>query len=205
MLDAMIRPLIDPPLDRAGRWLAARGASADALTLAGLILGLVAAALIAAGAPGWALLPLAASRLADGLDGAVARATRRTDLGGYFDITADFLVYGAVPLGFVLLEPGTNAVPGAVLLLSFYVNGASFLGFAILAEKRGLETRARGAKSIHHSGGLLEGTETIAFFVVLCLWPGGFPGLALGFAGLTFLTAAMRLRHARHAFREPPP
>ncbi|HRW13635.1 CDP-alcohol phosphatidyltransferase family protein [Amaricoccus sp.] len=205
MLDAMIRPLIDPPLDRAGRSLAARGLGADALTLAGLVLGLAAAAVIAAGAPGWALLPLAASRLADGLDGAVARATRRTDLGGYFDITADFMVYGAVPLGFVLLQPGTNAVPGAVLLLSFYVNGASFLGFAILAEKRGLETRARGAKSIHHSGGLLEGTETIAFFVVLCLWPGGFPGLALGFAGLTFLTAAMRLRHARHAFREPPP
>lgn len=201
----MIRPLIDPPLDRAGRSLAARGLGADALTLAGLVLGLAAAAVIAAGAPGWALLPLAASRLADGLDGAVARATRRTDLGGYFDITADFLVYGAVPLGFVFLEPGTNAVAGAVLLLSFYVNGASFLGFAILAEKRGLETRARGAKSIHHSGGLLEGTETIAFFVVLCLWPGGFPGLALGFAGLTFLTAAMRLRHARHAFREPPP
>ncbi len=70
-----------------------------------------------------------------------------------------------MPLGFVLLEPGSNAVAGAVLLLSFYVNGASFLGFAILAEKRGLETRARGAKSIHCSGGLLEGTETIAFFV----------------------------------------
>ncbi|HPG23907.1 MAG TPA: CDP-alcohol phosphatidyltransferase family protein, partial [Amaricoccus sp.] len=92
MLDAMIRPLIDPPLDRAGRSLAARGLGADALTLAGLVLGLAAAAVIAAGAPGWALLPLAASRLADGLDGAVARATRRTDLGGYFDITADFMV-----------------------------------------------------------------------------------------------------------------
>ena len=205
MLDAMIRPLIDPPLDRAGRWLAARGLGADALTLAGLMLGLAAAALIALGQPGWALLPLAASRLADGLDGAVARATQSTDFGGYFDITADFLFYGAVPLGFVLMDPGANGIAGAVLLLSFYVNGASFLGFAILAEKRRQATRAQGAKNFYHSGGLLEGTETIGFFVALCLWPGSFPALGFGFAALTFLTAAMRLRHARHAFREPPP
>jgi phosphatidylglycerophosphate synthase len=203
MLDALVRRHVDPPLNRAGRWLAARGASADAVTLAGLILGLIAAATIAAGAPGWALLPLLASRLADGLDGAVARATRRSDFGGYFDITADFLFYGAVPLGFVLLDPAANAVAGAVLLLAFYFNGASFLGFAILAEKRGLETRAQGLKNLYYSGGLLEGSETIGFFVAICIWPGTFAWLALGFAALTFLTAGMRLRHARHAFRDP--
>lgn len=205
MLDALIRRAIDPPLDRAGRWLAGRGASADAVTLAGLALGLAAAATIAAGATVWALLPLVASRLADGLDGAVARATRRTDFGGYLDITADFLFYGAIPLGFVLLDPAANAVAGAALLLSFYVNGASFLGFAILAEKRGLATRAQGLKNLYYSGGLLEGAETIGFFVLICLWPGGFPLLAAIFAGLTFLTAVMRVLHARRVFRDPAP
>jgi phosphatidylglycerophosphate synthase len=201
MLDAILRRHIDPPLNRIGRRLAALGVSADAVTLAGLALGLAAAALVAAGAPRWALLPLLLSRLADGLDGAVARATRRTDFGGYLDIVADFAFYGAVPTGFVLLDPAGNGAAGAVLLLSFYVNGAGFLGFAILAEKRGMETQAQGLRNLYYSGGLLEGTETIAFLVAICLWPASFALLAWLFAALCFLTTLMRLMHARHAFQ----
>jgi phosphatidylglycerophosphate synthase len=203
VLDATLRRWIDPPLDRAGRWLAARGAHPDAVTLAGLALGLVAAASIAFGAPGLALAPLLLSRLADGLDGAVARATRTTDFGGYLDITADFLFYGAIPLGFVLLDPAANGAAGAVLLLAFYVNGASFLGFAILAERRGLSTAAQGVKNLYYSPGLLEGTETILFFVVLCLWPAAFPPLALAFAALTAATTVQRLLRARKLQSEP--
>lgn len=200
MLDAMVRKRIDPPLDWAGRRLARHGLSANAVTLAGLALGLAAAGLAALGWTGWALALLVASRLADGLDGAVARATRPTAFGGYLDISADFLFYGAFPLGFVLLDPGANAVAGAVLLLSFYVNGATFLGFAVLAEKRGLSTTARGRKSLFYSGGLLEGTETILFFVALCLWPGAFAALSLGFAAVCFLTAGLRMAVAWRAF-----
>ena len=147
MLDGRLRPLIDPPLDRAGRALAARGVTADAVTLAGLF-------------------------------------------------------YGAIPLGFVLLDPTANAVAGSVLLLAVYVNGASFLGFAILAEKRGLETGTQGVKNLYYSGGLLEGTETIGFFVMLCLWPDAFAPLAFGFAALCFLTALTRVLYARRVFAE---
>jgi len=157
---------------------------------------------IALGAPGWALVPLALSRLADGLDGAVARAGAKTDFGGYLDITSDFLFYGAVPLGFVLMDPGANGAAGAWLLTSFYANGASFLGFAILAERRRMETRARGVKSLYFTGGLLEGTETIAFFVALCLWPGWFAPLAWAFGALCFVTAVSRVLLARKVF--PP-
>lgn len=200
MLDAMLRKRIDPPLDRTGRRLAALGIGANAVTLAGLALGLGAAGLAALGAMWGALALLLASRLADGLDGAVARATRPTAFGGYLDISADFLFYGAFPLGFVLHDPDANAVAGAVLLLSFYVNGATFLGFAVLAEKRGLSTTARGRKSLYYSGGLLEGTETILFFVALCLWPGAFPALGLAFAAACFLTAGLRMAVAWRAF-----
>ncbi|MCV2881429.1 CDP-alcohol phosphatidyltransferase family protein [Actibacterium sp. XHP0104] len=201
MLDAAMRKLIDPPLNRLGARLARAGIGADTVTLAGLALGLLAAAVIALGAPGLALVPLLASRLADGLDGAVARATQKTDFGGYLDITADFLFYGAVPMGFVWLDPGMNGAAGAFLLTSFYVNGASFLGYAILAERAGMQTTARGAKSLYFTGGLLEGTETIAFFVILCLWPGGFVPLAWGFGALCFITAASRVLLARQVFR----
>lgn len=200
MLDGQMRRLIDPPLNHAGRWLAARGATADGVTLAGLALGLLAAGFLALGLPGLvALVPLLASRIADGLDGAVARATQKTDFGGYLDIVCDFLFYGAVPLAFALRDP-SNAPAAAFLLTSFYVNGTSFLGYAVLAEKRGMTTSSRGEKSLYFTAGLLEGSETIAFFVLLCLWPAGFVPLAWGFGALCFVTALARVLLARREF-----
>ena len=201
MLDARMRLLIDPPLTRAGLWLAGLGVSATAISLAGLAFGLLMAAMIAAGFGALALVPLAFSRLADGLDGPVARATGATDFGGYLDILCDFVFYAAVPLAFVVRDPSGNGLAGAFLLASFYVNGASFLGFAILAEKRGMETRAQGEKSLYFSAGLLEGTETILFFGLLCLVPGAFAPLAYVFGVLCFATALSRGLLARHRFR----
>lgn len=201
MLDARIRLLIDPPLTGAGLWLARLGVSANAVSLAGLAFGLLMAAMIAAGFGALALVPLAFSRLADGLDGPVARATGATDFGGYLDILCDFVFYGAVPLAFVVRDPSVNGLAGAFLLASFYVNGASFLGYAILAGKRGLETRAQGEKSLYFSAGLLEGTETILFFTLLCLLPGAFVPLAYVFGVLCFATALSRGLMARRHFR----
>lgn len=200
MLDATARKLIDPPLNAIGRTLASRGVTADGVTLAGLGLGLVAALLVVVGWAGWALVFLLASRIADGLDGAVARATRKTDFGGYLDIACDFLFYGAIPFAFVVMDPATNAVAGAWLLTSFYFNGTSFLGYAILAEKRGLDTQAQGVKSLYYSNGLLEGTETIVFFVLLCLFPASFAVFAWIFGALCFATATLRLVAARRVF-----
>jgi phosphatidylglycerophosphate synthase len=200
MLDAPLRPLIDPPLDRMGRALAARGLSADAVTLGGLAAGLLAAACIALGQFCLALALVLVSRLADGHDGAVARASRRTDFGGFLDITADFVIYAAVPLAFVLHDPAANSVAGAALLAAFTVNGASFLGFALLAEKRRMTTTAQGVKNLYYSGGLMEGTETILFFVLVCLTPGWFAPAALLFAALTALTTLGRVRAARRLF-----
>ncbi|PID37189.1 MAG: hypothetical protein CR993_01405 [Rhodobacterales bacterium] len=199
MLDARIRPLIDPPLNRLGQRLARAGVSANAVTLVGLALGVAAAVAIALDAPLAGLALILASRLADGLDGAVARATQPSDFGGYLDITSDFLFYGLIPLAFIAAAP-ENGLAGGFLLASFYFNGATFLGFAILAQKHGMESTARGAKSLYFTGGLLEGTETIGFFVLLCLFPALFIPLATAFAALCFLTATARILLARQLF-----
>ncbi|WP_108813982.1 CDP-alcohol phosphatidyltransferase family protein [Loktanella sp. Alg231-35] len=200
MLDRYARQIIDPPLNHIGATLAARGFTADGVTLIGLALGLFAALLIAVGQPGWALIPLLASRLADGLDGAVARATRKTDFGGYLDIAVDFLFYGAIPMAFVLYDPATNGAAGAFLLTAFYFNGTSFLGYAILAEKHGHKTDAQGQKSLYYSNGILEGTETIVFFILLCLLPAYFSLLAWVFGALCFATATLRIYAAKHIY-----
>jgi phosphatidylglycerophosphate synthase len=202
MLDRHLRPLIDPPLNRLGRRLAAAGATADGVTLVGLAAGLAAAGAAATGQFGLALALILVSRLMDGLDGAVARARGPSDFGGYLDITADFLFYAAVPLGFVLFDPAANGLAGAFLLLSFYVNGASFLGYAILAEKRGMRTQSHGVKSLYFTAGLLEGSETILFFVALCLFPSLFAPLAWIFGALCLVTALARVLLARRVFRD---
>lgn len=203
MLDGLMRGAIDAPLNRAGRWLAARGTSANGVTLAGLALGLTAAALIAAGVSGLVVaLAILASRLADGLDGAVARAKGKTAFGGFLDIVCDFAFYGAIPFAFVYCDPEENGIAGAFLLFSFYVNASTFLGFAILAEKRGMESRSRGEKSLYFTAGLMEGTETIAFFLVVTFWPALFVTLAWGFAVLCLITALARVLLAARTFQQ---
>lgn len=205
MLDGTMRRLIDPPLNHAGRWLALRGATADGVTMLGLGFGLAAAVMLAAGLPGWlALVPLLIGRIFDGLDGAVARATFKTDFGGYFDIFCDFVFYAAIPLAFVLRDPAANAVAGAFLLAAFYTNAASFLGYAIIAAKRRITTTQQGEKSLYYAVGLLEGTETIAFFALICLWPSLFPAAAVIFGVLCLMTAAARVVLARRAFFDAP-
>lgn len=199
MLDRHLRPMIDPPLNAVGRALA-RHVGADVVTLTGLGFGLLAAGMLALGVPGGiALVPLLAGRVLDGLDGAVARVRGKTDFGGYLDITCDFAFYGAIPLAFALRDPA-NAAVAAFLLATFYLNGASFLGFAILAEKRGMQTAAQGQKSLYYSAGLLEGAETIGFFIALCLWPEAFRPLALAFGGLCLVTTGARVMLARRVF-----
>jgi phosphatidylglycerophosphate synthase len=158
--------------------------------------------LIAAGCSGVTVaVPLLASRVADGLDGAVARARGKTDLGGYLDIVCDIAFYGAVPVAFVLLDPAANGAAGAFLLASFYLNAATFLGYAILAAKRGMETQARGEKSLYFTAGLMEGTETILFFLVIVFWPAVFASMAWVFGGLCIVTAVARLILAHRVFR----
>jgi phosphatidylglycerophosphate synthase len=193
MLDGVMRRLIDPVLDRMARHLAASGLKADHVTLAGFALGMGCAVMIVIQWDGLALLLLALGRFADGLDGALARATRATDRGGFLDITLDFLFYGAIPLAFALRDAVQYALPATVLLAAFYANGASFLAFSTLAAKRGMENTMRGSKSLYFTTGLTEGTETIAFFAAFILFPQLFVTLAYAFAALCMITCFARI------------
>jgi phosphatidylglycerophosphate synthase len=201
MLDGVMREIVGPGLDRAGVELARRGHRPDTITYLGLAAGLVAAGIIAVGWPAWiAILPLMLGRLADGLDGAVARAKGLSDWGGYLDIVCDMIFYAAIPLAFAVRDPGANGLAGAFLLATFYINGATFLGYAVLAAKAGLQTASRGIKTLYFTAGLLEGTETIAFFVVICIWPATFPIAASIFGALCLVTALARILNARAVF-----
>ena len=200
MLDSALRKRIDPPVERIAARLVRLGVSADTMTIAGLVIGLGAAVAIAFGQLLLGLGLILVSRLADGLDGAIARHTRPTDFGGFLDITFDFAFYGAIPLAFALLDPGANALAAAILLATFYVNGASVLAFAVMAEKRRIPEAERAGKSLLFTTGLAEASETLIAFVLFCLFPAWFPVIAAVFAAMTAWTFVSRVWLAAKTF-----
>ncbi len=204
MFDARLRPIIDPPLNAIGSALARAGIGANAVTVFGAILGVAAGVAIAWEHYGLALALIIANRLADGLDGAVARVSGITDFGGYLDSIADYLFYIAVPLGFGFGN-ATNTVAAMVLIGAFTLTAVSFLAFAAIAAKRGEDTIAHGKKSFFYSSGLMEGAETIGFFIAFCVWPAHFATLAFVFAALCLLTVVQRSLLARRQFSNPKP
>ncbi len=193
MLDRYLIPRLKPYL----RSLAVRaqrcGVTADRLTVVGFLLGIACVTSIASGLYELALIFLLLNRLADGLDGELARLDTPSDAGGYLDITLDFVFYALFPLGFALADPLQNALPAAVLIASFVGTGASFLAFAVQAQKRSIESPDFAYKSLYYLNGLAEGTETIICFTLMCLFPWHFPIIAWSFAVVCTITAINRI------------
>ena len=201
MFDSRLAPLASRLLEPLARPLAARGIRADQVTLAGFGLGCLAVPLLAAGQFEWALVAIGLNRIGDGLDGTLARLQGPTNRGAFLDIALDFAFYALVVLGFALADPEANALPAAVLLAAFIGTGSSFLAFSVIAERTSLLSQAFGNKGIFYLGGLTEGAETIAFFVLCCLWPEGFPLLAYVFALACLLTTLTRWWEGYRCFR----
>jgi phosphatidylglycerophosphate synthase len=193
MLDRAANAALMPLLQAGARLLVRARIGADAVSVAGFIVGLTAAAAIALQAYALGLALLLASRLADGLDGPVARLTQPTDRGAFLDITLDFLFYASIPLAFAFADPAANAQPAAVLLAAFIGTGSSFLAFAVLAQKRGIASSEYPNKGLYYLGGLTEATETLICFALMCVWPEKFAWWAYGFAALCALTTATRI------------
>ena len=201
MFDAQLRPLIDRLLNPIGRGLVALGMTANQLTMIGAAFGLIAAGCVAAGLFYPALWFVIANRVIDGLDGAVARASRSSDFGGYLDIVSDFIFYSAIPMAFAVARPET-ALAAAFLIFSFIGTATSFLGFAILAEKHQVMTEIRGKKAFYYLGGLTEGTETILLFLAMLVWPDYFSLMAIVFGILCWVTTGTRIYAAYRQFND---
>ena len=194
MIDAKVLPLLHRIYARPARALVARGVTADMLTIGGFALGVLTVPALAMGWCGLALVLILLNRMADGLDGAVARVNGPTDRGAFLDIALDFKFYALVPFGFALLDPTRNALAAAALIAAFIGTGSSFLAFASVAAKRGLTSEEYPRKGIYYLGGLTEGTETISVFVAMCLWPLAFWWLAWAYAAACLLTTVLRWR-----------
>lgn len=193
MLDTRLLPLLKGPLKGLARVSLKAGISANQVTVGGFVLGLMGAVVVAFEFYLLGLGLLILNRLSDGIDGELARLQQPTDAGAYLDIVLDFLFYNAFAFAFIVADPAANALPGSLLMLAFMGTGGSFLAFATLAQKRGIQNPDYPTKSLHYMGGITEGSETIAAFVLFCLFPQWFAVLAYIFAALCFVTAASRI------------
>jgi phosphatidylglycerophosphate synthase len=193
MFDARLRRTIDPVLDRLAHGLSASGISANVMTALGCLIGIAAAFAVAMGFYGLGLVLIALNRLADGLDGPIARLHGSSAFGGYLDSLADYIFYIAIPLGFAWVS-SVNVWPALLLVASFTLTAVSFLALAAIMAGKDM---GHGQKAFTYTSGLMEGGETIAFFIVMCLLPYWFPQLAILFALLCLVTVAQRLWLAR--------
>ncbi|WP_088314182.1 CDP-alcohol phosphatidyltransferase family protein [Kineosporia sp. R_H_3] len=211
MLDATARRVLERPLDAVAGGLTRVGwMTPDRMTVVGLVVGLASAA---AAAQRWWTVALAlwlASRLADGLDGPLARrlaasrapsgdgARPPSQAGGFLDISADFVVYGTTVVG-VAVGAGGSPWPFVAVLLAYYVNGSVFLAFSSVAERTG--RTIDDGRSLSFLGGLAEGTETVAVHALWCLVPAAAGRVATVWAVVVGISAAHRIWAGYRALR----
>ena len=194
MFDKYVLPVIKAPLVRLATPLIDRGISANQVTVAAFVVGMMGALFISMEMYGLGLVAICLNRLGDGLDGTIARITdTSSDAGGYLDIVLDFIFYSGVVVGFAVAVPEENALAAAFLIWSFMGTGSSFLAFAIMAAKQNIEQLEYGKKSLYFLGGITEGSETIACFVLMCLMPSHFVLFAVVFGCLCWVTTATRV------------
>jgi phosphatidylglycerophosphate synthase len=198
MLDVQARAALAGPLERLAARVDHPAVTPNRLTALGAALGLAGAGSAAGGWWATAAVLWLLSRLADGLDGPLARRRGIADssgAGGFLDIAADFLVYGAFVVG-VAVGAGGSALPFLLVLLAYYVNGTVFLAFSSIAERTGRrrsdDLLSRG-RSLNFLGGLAEGGETIAVHTLWCLLPAYAHTVAWVWAGVVAVTAAHRV------------
>ena len=102
MLDNYFIKFLKPLLNIIATFLYKMKVGPNTVTLFGLFLSFISFFLIMNFNYKFALFFFIAGRLMDGIDGALANKTAKSDFGGFLDIVCDFITYSIIPLGFIL-------------------------------------------------------------------------------------------------------
>ncbi len=170
---------VDENVHRLGHWLAKKGVSANAVSIGGFVVGMLALNFLALEMYGWALICILLNRLGDALDGVVAKIEGKTPFGVFLDAALDYTFYAAVIFGFALADTAQNAAAAAFLLFGFAASACAMLAYGVVAYSRngGIETVLN--ESPFYLGGWAQGAETLIVLVVLCVVPGWFVPAAI--------------------------
>ncbi len=194
MKDTMLREQKDRVLaPLVQRFLAE--VSPMSLTVAAVGVGLLSAAAVIGGYLWLGLVLWLLNRGLDGLDGLVARVhSKKSDLGGYFDLMLDFVIYLAVPISFVIATPSAHRIWALIFLLASYqINTLSWTLLSAILEKRHLANASNRLTSIEMPAGLIEGAETVVFYSLFFLLPAYITHLFVIMGVLVLVTVVQRV------------
>jgi len=188
MLDTRARNIVLPVLDRIARVCLRAGISANALTVLGMLVGVCAALLVAAGHAVAGVAVLWLSGTIDAADGTLARLTRPSALGAILDITLDRVVEIAMILAIASRFPDAGF---ELVLLSGIIAIAMSLFLSI-----GAAVTNRTVKSFYYSPGLGERTEAFICLSLMVLDSARLLLWTWVFIAVIAFTMAQRLQHA---------
>jgi phosphatidylglycerophosphate synthase len=191
MLDDFVRPRFERAALPAVRLLARAGLSPAAISWLGLALALAGATFVALG-HAWVGLGLwLASRVADGLDGALARmSASQSAWGGYLDITLDMAAYCSMVLGFGAAHP-QHGLLWPSILAGYALAITTTLALAAAVERLD-RTVWRGNRSVQFTRGLAEAGETSAVYVLWTLFPAAIGPVGWCWCAVLAATAVQR-------------
>lgn len=201
MIDKEVNKLIKPILDLLSDLILKLNINATVLTFCGLFSSVICFFQIINSNFYLAFVFFLINRTFDGLDGYVARKTKITDLGGFYDIIFDFITYSLIPFGFAIAIED-NQLSFTFLLSSFIGTSSTFLATAILAEKNKDNVNFNYSKSFFYSRGLAEGFETIIFISLMFLFPDFAYILAWIFGIICWLTTIVRIINTSILFKK---
>jgi len=191
MIDEAARARFAQAAAPVARMLGRAGVTPALVSWFGLGLAVLAMAAVAYDRRTLAVAVWIASRLADGLDGLVARETgRRSPFGGYLDITLDMAAYSGVVLAFGVRTPEHWAVCAGVLA-AYVLNITTTLALAAGAAEAN-RTVAAGNRSVQFTRGLAEAGETHLVYAIWLLFPASLPVVGWIWCGVVLATVVQR-------------
>jgi CDP-diacylglycerol--glycerol-3-phosphate 3-phosphatidyltransferase len=171
--------------------LARLGVSPNALTLAGFLLNLVTAVVIASGHLTWGGMLVLLSGVFDMLDGALARvANKKTVFGAFFDSTMDRISEAALFFGVLLYYYQHGGALLELTLTYVAVIGSLMVSYArARAEGLGLECKV----------GLFQRPERVVALGLGLLF--GRPALEIAIAALAIISSITVVQRIAHIWR----
>ncbi len=166
------------------------GATPNQITIGGFLLGAVAAMVTGSGRLRLGLTIWLASRVLDGFDGLLARASGRATLfGGFLDISLDMLAYSLMAIAFAAAMPPDRTL-WMIVLVGYVMAITTTLALSALLEraKRG----PQGERALRFTVGLAEGGETSVVYVLIALLPALSRPVLVAWIGLLAATMLQR-------------
>ena len=104
MIDSQLNKFLKPALNEIAKQFINFGFKANSITFVGFFFGLCCFYFIVNSLFINAIIFLFLNRFCDGIDGAIARLTKETDVGAFYDIVLDFIFYSLFPIAFIFVD-----------------------------------------------------------------------------------------------------